>query len=104
MVKCITLLHKIVDNFLHNTKTLLPSKEYNIFQHSPLIMDGRRDHPNTKEGMSHSYSPLMTTSLLPSKEQRFTYFPSVKDLVKISAACCSIGQYSRERIPYATIP
>ena len=32
MVKCITLLHKIVDNFQHNTKTLLPSKEYNIFQ------------------------------------------------------------------------
>ena len=27
------LLHKTVENFRHNTKTLLPSKEYNIFQH-----------------------------------------------------------------------
>ena len=25
-------LHKIVDNFRHNTKTLLPYKEYNIYQ------------------------------------------------------------------------
>ena len=33
MGKYITLLHKIVDNFRHTTKTLLPSKEYNIFQH-----------------------------------------------------------------------
>ena len=44
-------LHKIVDNFRHNTKTLLPSKEYNIFQHSPLIMAERRAHTNTKEGV-----------------------------------------------------
>jgi hypothetical protein len=43
-----TLLHKIVDNFRHNTKTLLHSKEYNIFQHSPSIMDERKPHTNGK--------------------------------------------------------
>ena len=33
------LLHNIVDNFRHNKNTLLPSKEYNIFQHklAPLL-------------------------------------------------------------------
>ena len=51
-----------MENFLHNTKTLLPSKEYNIFQHSPLIMAGRRAHTNTEEGRSHYCSPLMTNS------------------------------------------
>ena len=32
----LSILHKIVDNFRHNTKPLLPSKEYNIFQHNRL--------------------------------------------------------------------
>ena len=31
-IYCITLSHNIVDNFRHNTNTLLPSNEYNIFQ------------------------------------------------------------------------
>lgn len=68
-----------MDNFWHNTKTLLPSKEYNIFQNYLLIISGRRSHPKTKEGRSHYYSPLITTSIIPRKEQGCTYFASIKD-------------------------
>jgi hypothetical protein len=41
-----TLLYNIVEKFQHNIKTLLPSKAYNIFQHSPLIMARRKSHIN----------------------------------------------------------
>jgi len=34
-----TLLHKIVDNLRHNTKNILPSKEYNIFQQFGKVQD-----------------------------------------------------------------
>jgi hypothetical protein len=34
-----TLLHKIVDNLRQNTKNILPSKEYNIFQEFGKVQD-----------------------------------------------------------------
>ena len=76
----------------------------NINIQTLTLNNGWEKIPLTKEGRSHYCSPLMTTSLIPSKEQRCIYFIAVKDLVKISAAYCSVGQYSREIIPYAMKP
>ena len=55
-IECITLLHKIVDIFWHNTKTLLPSKEYKIFQQKRDDDNLGKFDSRTDEGIFLGYS------------------------------------------------